>query len=161
MKKIVFAVALVMMLAFAVSAQDAAKAKPAAKAHTAKMSAGGDVSKTLLDMETKMAAAMKANDWTTVGSMLDDKFVSVDESGVMDKAAWLKMMSGMKMSEADVSDMKVEPFGDAAIVTGKFKGKATGADGKEIDVNINWLDSWAKRGGKWKVIGTSGANAKA
>jgi len=161
MKKIVMAVALVMMLALAVSAQEAAKEKPDAKTHAAKMGAAGDVSKTLQDMEDKMAADMKANNWTAVGEMLDNKFVAVDESGVTDKAGWLKMMGGMKMSEAAVSDMKVEPFGDTAIVTGKFKGKATDAAGKETNVDVNWMDTWKKVGGKWKVIASSGANAKA
>lgn len=160
MKKVLVAIALVMLLAFTMSAQDAAKTKPAAKAHAAKMGAGGDVSKALLDMENKMAEYMKAGNWDAAGAMIDDKCVAVDPSGVTDKAGWIKMMSAMKLTEASVSDMKVVPFGETYIVTGKFNGKGTGADGKEVNMDANWVDTWTKRSGKWKVIATAAAEAK-
>jgi ketosteroid isomerase-like protein len=160
MKKVLVAVALVILLASTLTAQDAAKAKPAAKTHAAN-SGGGDVSKKLLDMESKMAEYMKAGNWDAAGAMIDDKAVAVDESGVTDKAGWLKSMSGIKLTEAAVSDMKAIGFGDTYIVTGKFNGKGTSADGKDVDLNINWHDTWKNQGGKWKVIATSSANAKA
>lgn len=160
MKKIVFAVVLVMMLALGAMAQDAAKSTPPAKAHAAKAGTGGDVSKTLMEMETKMAALMQAGDWDKAGAMIDDKCVAVDESGVTDKAGWIKAMSAVKFTEASVSDMKAVPFGDTYIVTGKFNAKGSVADAKEMNMNINWMDTWAKRGGKWKVIATSAASAK-
>jgi len=86
--------------------------------------------------------------------MLADNFMIVFSDGrVLDKAQALEDTKKAKMDTVQESDMKVNSYGNTAVVVGIWQGKGGGGDGKPVDDRERFIDTWHKSAdGKWQCI---------
>jgi ketosteroid isomerase-like protein len=143
----IFAVsAIVLSVAGIASAQQ--PARPAGS------SAAGSVTQSLLDLENQWVKASKASDGDGVGALLADNFVGIDAEGKIEsKAEVVAKVKKAKWVSQELSDMKVIPHGDSAIVTGTWTGNGTDGNGKAINGRERWGDTWVKTAsGKWQCV---------
>ncbi len=88
---------------------------------------------------------MKSQKAETVVPNFDERFVNTDSSGkVTNQAQGLADLKATKFASAEYEDLTVTVFGDAAVVTGGFKGKGTDSAGKAFDVHERWTDTWVR-----------------
>ena len=115
---------------------------------------GDSVEKQILSLEQKWAQAQKASDADAIAPLLADSFVIMFPDGrVMNKAQALDDTKKSKMESVEASEMKVISYGNAAVVTGIWKGKGIGGDGKPEDESDRFVDTWHKSAdGKWQCI---------
>jgi len=123
---------------------------------------GDSVEKQIIGLEQTWAQAQKASDVDTIAPMLADKFTIVFPDGnVMNKSQALDDTKKSKMESVEASDMKVTSYGNVAVVTGVWKGKGTGSDGKPLDDRDRFVDTWHKGAdGKWQCIASGNAAIK-
>ena len=109
-----------------------------------------------MKLENDWAKAALAGDPASLGKLLAPDYVYTDQDAQM--ASRADMLAGMKSGKTKydtftVADMKVHVYGDAAVVTGKGHLKGT-ENGKPIDEEIRFTDTWVKRDGQWVCAAT-------
>jgi len=113
---------------------------------------------TLMKMEQEMSEAIIKNDMSVWDKYSADNAVFTDPGGsVMTKAQSVAMFKSgdLKIESTKIDDMKVQMFGDTAIVTYKTTDKLSWK-GKDMSGEYRWTDVFAKVGGKWKIIASQG-----
>jgi hypothetical protein len=115
--------------------------------------ASGDTEKAVTALEIQWLQSDKTNNVDLATPLLADKYVSTGPDGkVSDRAQTLADQKARKYSSAEYEDLKVTAFGNAAIATGKYKGKGTDA-GKPFDEYLRWTDTWVKMpDGRWQCV---------
>ncbi|HVF29181.1 MAG TPA: nuclear transport factor 2 family protein [Pyrinomonadaceae bacterium] len=85
--------------------------------------------------------------------MADDFFYTTSDGEVVTKAQELtNAKSGeTKYESAQSHDVRMRVYGDAAVVTGRWKSKGV-RRGKEFDENERYTTVYAKRGGSWQLV---------
>jgi ketosteroid isomerase-like protein len=115
-----------------------------------------DVAQTLMKLENDWAKMALAGDAASLEKLLAPDYVYTNQDGQM--ASRAEMVSGMKSGTTKydtftVGDMKVHVYGDAAVVTGNGHLKGT-ENGKPVDEQIRFTDTWVKRDGRWVCAAT-------
>lgn len=145
-------VAVLLAVAVAVSAQTARKeGAPGAEA----------TGQALKDIENKWVEALAKADTTTLDSILADTYVDTDEqSHRSDKNGVLSVLKSgdLKIGSIKLSDMKVEVYGDAAVVTGSAVQKGS-FKGQPLPANVIFTDTLIKRSGKWRAVASHRSTA--
>ena len=121
-----------------------------------------DVEKTIADLEQKWAEAELANNPALSAPLFAETaiFGGVDGT-VKDKAAFVASEKATKYAEANLRDLKIMVYGDAAIASYIFHAKGTGADGKPFELTERATDTWVKMpGGLWKLVAAHGSMVK-
>ena len=73
----------------------------------------------------------------------------------------LSNLRGGKWERLGISDVKVTGYGDAAVATGRWRGKGVDADGTKIDRSERWTDTWVRTSnGKWQCVASQQTAAK-
>ena len=114
--------------------------------------------KTLMKMEQEMADAIVKGDTSVWDKYSADNSVFTDPGGMlMNKAQSMAMFKSgdLKIESTKMDDMKVQMFGNTAIVTYRSTDKGM-YKGKDISGEYRWTDVFAKVGGKWKLIAGQG-----
>jgi hypothetical protein len=103
--------------------------------------------------EKKIFDALKAKDFKAFGDLLAADSIEVGGNGVHDKAASLKDVEQLNLTDYNLSDWKVTKLGpDAAVVTysatakGDMGGKPFPADA------VRASTAWVNRDGKWLAV---------
>lgn len=108
--------------------------------------------KAILRIEGEFFEAIKNKDSKTLGRLLAADFVyrspRQPESG---KLEFLKAIASMpvKISALWGEEMKVNVYGETAVLTGLQMAKTPGDDGKEEVSAVMFTDVFQKRGGRW------------
>lgn len=113
---------------------------------------------TLMKMEQEMADAIVKGDTSVWDKYSDANSVFTDPGGMMmNKAQSVAMFKSgdLKIESTKIADMKVQMFGNTAIVTYRTTDKGT-YKGKDISGEYRWTDVFAKMGGKWKLVAGQG-----
>lgn len=113
---------------------------------------------TLIKMEQEMADAIVKGDTSVWDKYSDANSVFTDPGGmIMSKAQSVAMFKSgdLKIESTKVADMKVQMFGNTAIVTYTSVDKGT-YKGKDISGEYRWTDVFVKMGGKWKLVAGQG-----
>ncbi len=124
--------------------------------------AQGSVDKALMDLERQWVKASLASNGEAVGSLLAAEAVIIQADGTTQtKAEYVASTSKSKWQVSDVSEMKVQVHGDAAVVTGVWTGKGIAGTGKPFDGKERFADTWVKMpDGKWRCIASASAPMK-
>lgn len=112
----------------------------------------------LMKMEKEMSDGIVKNDLAAWDKYTADNAVLTDPGGiVMTKAQTLAMFKSgdLKFESSKIDDMKVQMFGETAVVTYRTTDKLT-VKGKDMSGEYRWTDVFAKVGGKWMVISGQG-----
>jgi len=115
----------------------------------------------LLALEEKWDIASMKGDAAALELILAEKFVSTTPEGKLRTKSEVldRLKSGaVKYQSSKVDDMKPSVFGDAAIVTGRWKGKYV-ENGKTIDARERFTDTFVRQKGQWKCVASHSSNA--
>jgi hypothetical protein len=144
MKRILFLAVLALALSSLVLAQMKGK--------------GGGVEQTLMQTEQELTDAIIKGDSAPFERALADTFnFTAPDGSTQNKTQFVAdLKSGaLKMESTKNDDMKVQVYGDAAIVTYRStdKGKY-----KEFDISgqYRWTDVFVKHSGRWQIVSTQG-----
>ncbi len=157
-------VALVCLLSLSLAAGQQAgtaksrKTKMKAQATSATSSVGDQIKK----LEQDWAQAVLKRGAAAVDEFEADDIVSTDPSGrVTDKAQDKQDLSSgdLKFDSMEVSDLKVNVYGNTAVATGTNALKGT-YKGQDISGTYRFTDTWAKRNGKWQVVASQGTKVQ-
>ncbi len=113
---------------------------------------------TLMKMEQEMAEAIVKGDTSVWDKYSTDNSVFTDPGGMlMTKAQSLAMFKSgdLKIESTKIDNMKVQMFGNTAVVTYTTVDKGTWKD-RDISGEYRWTDVFVKTGGKWKLVAGQG-----
>lgn len=122
------------------------------------MSQNGDsttaVAAELRDIENQLVAAWVAGDSSVHERVLAEDWTVIDAQGrIRSKDQVLEEM--FRPGERDISgridEVKVRPYGDWAIVTGKTRVEGRYED-NDIKVTLRFMDVFRRTEGKWQVV---------
>lgn len=60
------------------------------------------------------------------------------------------------MPSSKLEDIRVQVYGDAAVVTLRSIEKGTTYKGKDLSGHYRWTDVFVKRNGSWQMVATHG-----
>jgi ketosteroid isomerase-like protein len=113
-----------------------------------------ETSKALTIMEKKWVDALEQGDTATLDSILAGTYVDTDEEGHRtDKDGVLSALKSgdLKMQSINLSEVRVHPYGDAAVVTGDAAQKGT-YKGKLLTSEVTFTDTFVQHNGKWRAV---------
>src|SRR5262249_23119519 len=109
----------------------------------------------IFEVEQNLMAAIKAKDVTALDRIVDEEFVyrnpGNDEVG---KAGFLKAISSSPIDIISLGgeELKVNVFGEIAIMTGIQLAKTKNSEGKEELSAGMFTDVFTKRRGRWQLV---------
>jgi ketosteroid isomerase-like protein len=111
------------------------------------------VEQTLMQLERDWTAALLKNDGAALGKILADSWGAQGTLGATTKAQYLAALKSgdMKMESQTIGEMKVQVFGDVAVVTGSDDEKSS-YKGKDTSGHYVWTDVWVKKKGQWQAV---------
>jgi ketosteroid isomerase-like protein len=121
--------------------------------------ANSDESGRLLALEKAWNHALELKDVKALDMLLAPTFVSVESDGSLQSKS--EFLAGIKApdyqpSQAVTEQSTVQVYGDAAVVVGIFRVKAT-EKGKVRVRRERFVDTWIKTGGSWQCVATTSA----
>jgi ketosteroid isomerase-like protein len=119
---------------------------------------GGNVEQTLMQTEQELVDAILKGDAAPFERAMADSFVfTAPDGGMQTKTQFIAdLKSGaLKMESTKNEDMKVQVYGDAAIVTYRSTDKGKYKD-FDISGQYRWTDVFVKRNGRWQIVSTQG-----
>ncbi len=134
--------------------------KPKAKPETSATAGGTEAQ--VAKLEHDLAKAILTDGAAAVEQYEADDIISTDPSGRVttkadDKKDWAS--GDIKLQSADISDLKVRPFGNTAVATGAIAIKGT-FKGQDMSGNYRFTDTWVKRNGKWQLVASQGTKVQ-
>ncbi|HZQ67648.1 MAG TPA: nuclear transport factor 2 family protein [Terriglobales bacterium] len=105
-------------------------------------------------LEMDRAAAVLKADMDTLDKQTADDYSLININGEMsDKKQMMDAIKsgGIKLTQDDISDMKVRVYGNTAVVTGKADVKGT-MGGKDATGQAMFTRVYVKKGGKWQTV---------
>jgi uncharacterized protein (TIGR02246 family) len=117
----------------------------------------GGPEQAVADLEHKWLQSQQTNNPDLIASYLADNALFTNGQGKLrSKAEMLKEEKGTKYTSVDYPDLKVTVFGNTAIATGGFKAKGTDPEGKPLDADQRFTDTWVKTpDGKWQCVASA------
>lgn len=122
------------------------------------MSQNGDssaaIAEELRQIEDQLVAAWVAGDPSVHERVLSEDWSVIDAQGrIRNKAEVLEEMfrPGEREISGRIDEVKVRPYGDWAIVTGKTH-VARRYEGSEIKVKLRFMDVFRRTEGNWQVV---------
>jgi ketosteroid isomerase-like protein len=108
----------------------------------------------LIALEQKWVAALEKSDIKTLSAIWAKTYVDTDETGHRsDKVEVFGVLKSgaLKIRKAQLSDMKVYVYGDAAVVTGA--GLQDGDfQGQPLAKKVVFTDTFIRRGNEWIAV---------
>ena len=120
--------------------------------------AGGDDERALRQIEQELTDAMLKGDASAVERHYGDAFAFTTPDGeVMTKAQVVSNVKtgAAKFESSKFEDMKVQVYGDSAVVTSLTTDKGT-VNGVDVSGRYRWMDVFVRRGGRWQLVAAQG-----
>jgi ketosteroid isomerase-like protein len=123
---------------------------------------GGGTEKAIAGLEQKWADAAKASNADMVAPLLAEKLLNTNSDGkTVGKAETLANIKKATWQTNQISGVKVTVFGNTAIATGDWMGKGNDENGKAVDTQERWTDTWMEMpDGKWQCIASHSSTTK-
>jgi ketosteroid isomerase-like protein len=122
-----------------------------------------DAEKELTTLAKDSEAAFARNDAAFFDRVLADDWTLISPQGEAKTKADVQreMKEGtFKVESGETLDLKVRVYGDAGVVTGRSRLKAT-YKGKPIRSTDLWTDVYIKRDGKWRCVASQATSEAA
>jgi ketosteroid isomerase-like protein len=105
-------------------------------------------------IEEKWEVASVKADVATLGAILADTFISTSADGHMQTKA--EMLAALKSGEvkfekSDVDELKVQVYGNAAVLMGRWTGKVI-EKGEASESTERFTDTFVKQNGQWRCV---------
>ena len=114
---------------------------------------------TIRECEAKWDTAAVNNDVKAFDELLADQYIATDPQGrVQTKSQMLAdLKSGnFKFLSSEADEIKVFLYGDAAVVSGRWKGKYI-EKGKTYDAVERYTSTYARQNGQWRSTSSHGS----
>jgi ketosteroid isomerase-like protein len=108
----------------------------------------------LIDAENRWVDALVKSDITALDAIFADTYVDTDEHshrGNKEDVLSIVKSGDLKLTSIKLSDMKVNVYGDAAVVIGSAMQEGSFLGGP-IATKIIFTDTFAKQNGKWRAV---------
>ncbi len=108
----------------------------------------------ILVLERLWNEAQVNRDASSLNALVGDRFVNTEWDGeVTDKAQFLAGIKDprYKAISLNIQDVKVNFYGDTAVVTGVYHNKGI-SDGKPYEHSGRFTDTWVAQGGGWQCV---------
>lgn len=110
----------------------------------------------MIDIEYQWANAYVSGDAEKLASILSRDYVQTNtRARVTDKEEEVSDLrkGTFRYEKFETTQMKVQLYGDAAVVTGLIAAKGTDtASGKTIEGHMRMTDMFIRQNGKWQVV---------
>jgi ketosteroid isomerase-like protein len=105
-------------------------------------------------LELQWRGAQLNNNAAVIDRLLADDYLGISALGMLEtKSDVLALTRGgtRKITELDISDVKIRIYGDTAVVTSKVDlvGKS---EGRDISGRYRYTRVYTNRGGQWKIV---------
>jgi ketosteroid isomerase-like protein len=121
-------------------------------------SARGDEA-TIRECEAKWDTAAVNSDVKAFDQLLADQYIATDPEGRIQTKSQLlaDLKSGnLKFLISEADEMKIFLYGDAAVVSGRWKGKYI-ENGKTYDTVERYTSTYARQNGQWRSTSSHGS----
>ncbi len=118
----------------------------------------GSNEQALRQIEQGMIDAFVKGDASYLERLLADTFIITEPDGVVrDKAGLIAIVKSgdLKYESLQNSEMKVQVYGNAAVVTYRSIDKGT-FKGQDFTGPYRWTDVFVRQGGRWQLVATHG-----
>src|SRR5260370_11676482 len=115
---------------------------------------GRDTAREMISDEQIFNEALIRGDWKTMDTLETEELIFTGADGtVSGKSSQIgEIKSGfVKFESIEMSEVKVQDLGNAAVVTGKVVEKGRYKD-TDLSGVYRFTDVWAKRNGKWSLV---------
>lgn len=117
---------------------------------------GDSVEQALMQMEEDLRAAITKSDTKAYARLLGDDYVFTNQDAVVRTKA--QMVSAydsgsLKYESVKFDEIKVYPYGDTAVVTGRSTTKGQD-NGKAFSGQFRYTRVYVKRQGRWQLVAT-------
>jgi ketosteroid isomerase-like protein len=112
------------------------------------------VEEELKKLEAERAAAVVKGDVATLEKITADDYTLTNANGqVMDKKQTMDAIRAgqIKITSNELSDLKVQVYGNAAVVTGKSDVKGT-LFGTDVNGPVRFTRVYVKKDGRWQAV---------
>ncbi|HKZ77234.1 MAG TPA: nuclear transport factor 2 family protein [Pyrinomonadaceae bacterium] len=114
------------------------------------------VEQAVMQMEEDLRVAISKSDTKTYARLLGDGYIFTNQNAVVRTKA--QMISAydsgsLKYESVMFDDIKVHPYGDTAVVTGRSTIKGED-NGKDISGTTRYTRVYVKRQGRWHLVAT-------
>jgi len=109
---------------------------------------------TVTGLENIWVVALVKGDTAVLADILADTYSDSDEhANRTDKQGVLGVLKSgdLKFKSIELSDMEVQVYGDAAVVTGRATQSGT-YKGQPLTSSIIFTDTFIRQGGKWRAV---------
>lgn len=115
-----------------------------------------DDEQALLEIERQWAGAYLSGNADKLAAIFSNDYIQTNTRASVsykdEEVAELRA-GGFRYDKFDMTDMKVQLYGNAAVVTGNMWVKATDkASGKSLDMQMRVTDTFIRQDGKWQVV---------
>ena len=112
--------------------------------------------------EEQWTQSERTNNPDLAAPLIADKFMFIDTDGsISSRTKYLAESKATKFTHVDIEEFVVTVNGNTAIATMIFKAKGTDSQGKPMNLNARWADTWVKMpGGKWQCVLSQGSDLK-
>ena len=113
-----------------------------------------DEASRILGFENAWAQAEAIHDAKALEPLLAETFAYTDDDGgFMNKDQWLAHVSrgDDHYQQLANEDQSVKVYGDAAVVTGKYRARME-QNSKKVVLRGRFTDTWIKQNGTWKCV---------
>ena len=112
-----------------------------------------DPTQTLIDLQRAWMDAWVREDGETLETILAPEFTlaSARTDQLVDRAGWLALLDTVKGESVTHDEIRVDLFGDAAVVHSRVTQTAVVA-GQRWDGSFVLTDVWVRRDGRWQVV---------
>jgi hypothetical protein len=115
-----------------------------------------EIERGVLALETRWMDALKQRDASTLAQLVADDFVSVSPRSarvVSDRDKYLEHATReLKLTSYEFKDLTVRLYGRTAVVAGRLKQTAAGANGEDLGGSYYFTDVWVNRDAVWRVV---------
>lgn len=110
--------------------------------------------KEIEELEFEWRQAVLTNDVATLSKMLADDYLGISPNGTLETKADVlaaRRSGRVKITEMDLSDVKIRIYGDTAVVTSR--ASVVGHSGNhDISGQYRYTRVYTDRGGEWKIV---------
>ena len=122
----------------------------------------GTTDKAIAALEDQWTQSQRTNNPDLTAPLLADKYIGIGTDGsVGNRAKALADAKATKYASVDIEELHITVFGNTAIATMVFKAKGTDENGKPMNINARWADTWVKMSsGSWQCVLSQGTDLK-
>jgi ketosteroid isomerase-like protein len=109
-----------------------------------------------MQIEEQLRAAVEKSDTKEYARIVGDDYVFTNQDAIVRTKAQMISAYGsgsLKYESLKLDEIKVHPYGDTAVVTGRSTAKGQD-NGKDISGTTRYTRVYVKRQGRWQLVAT-------